>query len=1545
MKHLIHRLGLTLILSLLSIFMWASAASAASLDVEVLDDDIDAGGGVTCDNITEGDLANGDGDTTLREAYCVAINNAESDTITSSAGSGTITLASNFPAHGNSDGIDIDGNGAITLDATNTYTCFSFWGGVQDMTIRGFTLTNTCRISDLTGSGHVIGGADSTDRNIFLKGSGSAGTVMPNVRASVTIQNNYFGVQSDGTTTDMTGGIEFYPGDIETSTVKDNVFAVTSGYAISSAGDITGTLLITGNKIGIGADGTTALGAVKGINIGGSNDPLNVIIGGDESAERNLIGGVPWGAGAIQIGDIGDITISGNYLGTDSTGNAAIANGEAAIKITSDCTGDTCIVGGATAGERNIIAGNTVNGISIADGADNWQIQNNYIGIGADGTVLANASGIAFGSGTITDIVIGEDSATPGTYNIISGNTTAGIYFASSSATGVIINGNYVGTNAAGTAAIANGDGMHIENGSPTLTIGNSSATTPTNVFSGNTDDGLSLHQAAGSTINVYSSIVGLNAAGDAAIANGDDGIYGDNPFTNIGGNSLTTGFNVISGNTGCGIYLTDAATTGTISGNLVGTNLLGTAAVANGEKGISINGMTTSGVTIGDSTSASATNVISGNTDNGIFATGSTGVEVYSSYVGTNKACTAAIANGNSQIKIVSDASTVIGNTTSAGSNVIGGTLYLPGAGGTIKGNYIGTDPTKAYDFGSTNGILGGSSGITVGSIVSGEENVLANHSAGIYMSTAASANNWRGNIFINNTAEITLETPGDRDISGTSITFSTTSLVNGTTDFADGETIDVYSKPTAAGESVWEGATTVASGAFSLAMDFAAEDGELYFVIATDASDNSSAASSTADVTDDSTAPTAPIMTSSTAATATAAYTLTGTKEANTSVLDGAAEIVANNASTAWSDATTLVEGTNTFSLTSKDWSDNQSTANEYSITLDTVDPSTPTLSYSSTVSETSTVISGSGTEAGGNVYLATSSAGAFSDTGTDVDVAGGFSITVAITENVTNTRIIKIIDAAGNVSGTATATITGQSSGGAGYVSQNSSSGSSQSEDDDEDEDGDEEDEEDEGEQSMAGEEETEATTDKAITTDTTTTEANTGSTTTEANTGSTTTETDTPPVDTSESIETVTVEIKDDELPAPTEATEAIKAIKELYEFIQEVENGTTDSDNDGISDREEVTRGLDPENSDTDGDGVDDTTELELGTDPTTWDSDNDGIPDEVDTNPTEYSRPYTPTPGQIHGYVTSNNLEITIEEVGGNDTDGDGISDLQEFELGTDPNDADSDGDGLKDGDEVNIYDTNPNDSTSADQVKDLQVTNLNKEEILPKGPQVISGRANPNTEIKIYKIDVDGNQVLIAETKTDKQGKYNVLTIALEPGKHHIVAVSENKNKIEDISKAFTINVTENTNVIAPKSVAPITLEEEKTTVTKNANLSEKQPVLRIDPEANHKLVVIWQSTVYSQTLISDTTGSQMNIRPSEKLPAGNHTVTYYSVDRETNAKSAPKQIPFSVSGTTAFATGDIGGMPVWGVVGGSLAILLSLTALAVFFRKHKQT
>ncbi|MCI5073316.1 OmpA family protein [bacterium] len=116
----------------------------------------------------------------------------------------------------------------------------------------------------------------------------------------------------------------------------------------------------------------------------------------------------------------------------------------------------------------------------------------------------------------------------------------------------------------------------------------------------------------------------------------------------------------------------------------------------------------------------------------------------------------------------------------------------------------------------------------------------------------------------------------------------------------------------------------------------------------------------------------------------------------------------------------------------------------------------------------------------------------------------------------------------------------------------------------------------------------------------------------------------------------------------------------------------------DTDSDGANDCQEYNAGSDPNNPDTDGDGLLDGAELNtFNTDPTSNDTDMDGCLDGVEVN-TYGSNPLADP-----------------------DSDNDGLTDCEEDgTYGTDRNDADTDNGGINDGDEVNIFNSNPLDPT-----------------------------------------------------------------------------------------------------------------------------------------------------------------------------------------------------------------------------------------------------
>lgn len=139
-----------------------------------------------------------------------------------------------------------------------------------------------------------------------------------------------------------------------------------------------------------------------------------------------------------------------------------------------------------------------------------------------------------------------------------------------------------------------------------------------------------------------------------------------------------------------------------------------------------------------------------------------------------------------------------------------------------------------------------------------------------------------------------------------------------------------------------------------------------------------------------------------------------------------------------------------------------------------------------------------------------------------------------------------------------------------------------------------------------------------------------------------------------------------------------------------------ESMNSDKDGDGLTKKEELELGTDPNNADSDGDGLKDGAEVKQHTtDPKVADTDGDGLKDgeEVATYKTN------PLKADTDGDELNDFDELMKYKTDplNADTDADGLQDGQEVNtIKTNPLKADTDNDGLKDGEEVNQYKTDP---------------------------------------------------------------------------------------------------------------------------------------------------------------------------------------------------------------------------------------------------------
>lgn len=339
-------------------------------------------------------------------------------------------------------------------------------------------------------------------------------------------------------------------------------------------------------------------------------------------------------------------------------------------------------------------------GIRIS-GTGNASIVGCWIGLNNNGAAASFPNG---GEGVFIDDSPNNDigGITANLRNVISGNSGQGVRISGSAATGNIVKGNYIGTNADGDAALANGVTGILLIICEGNTIGGTAAGAG-NVISGQSfiNIGLSDCTAAGNTIQ--GNYIGLNAAGNALLGTPLDAInLTRSPNTLIGG-AVSGARNVIAGASGINIdavLLSDGAT---IQGNYIGTDSTGTVALGGG-MGISI--ANACDITIGGNTAAER-NVISGHTDDGIsiidISSGTCSLTnvIFGNYIGVAADGTSPLGNGGNGVHISRHSNNRIGNTIGGANliayNTLAGVLVdsdlldgLPSTGNYISANKI---------------------------------------------------------------------------------------------------------------------------------------------------------------------------------------------------------------------------------------------------------------------------------------------------------------------------------------------------------------------------------------------------------------------------------------------------------------------------------------------------------------------------------------------------------------------------------------------------------------------------------------------------------------------------------------------------------------------------------------------------------------------------------------------------------------------------------------------------------------------------------------
>jgi hypothetical protein len=357
-------------------------------------------------------------------------------------------------------GIHITSTDSATIKGNKIGVNINGAGAGFGNTIAGVYISN--QVAGVNSKGHLIGGTTALDRNIISNNGKYAALACSNLPDGIVFENvsfskitgNYIGTDVTGLiamgnsgsgillqtgTTDVTiGGLTA----AERNVICDNGFACTGvggRHGIQLYGSNVTNIFIQGNYIGVGANGTTAMGnSIDGVSILLS---VGNTVGGTTAAAGNIISANTYGvhiqgSGAFPSTD--NNVVLNNYIGTDFTGTIAKGNTKYGVLVDNGAgsTGTSNYIG--KPGQGNLISGNLWAGIAMmaagngsGTGSQNTFVYANTIGLSSSGAPLANDTGIVIKEGAHNNFI--GSSTAAGATNIIAYNTNNGLWISGAS--------------------------------------------------------------------------------------------------------------------------------------------------------------------------------------------------------------------------------------------------------------------------------------------------------------------------------------------------------------------------------------------------------------------------------------------------------------------------------------------------------------------------------------------------------------------------------------------------------------------------------------------------------------------------------------------------------------------------------------------------------------------------------------------------------------------------------------------------------------------------------------------------------------------------------------------------------------------------------------------------------------------------------------------------------------------------------------------------------------------------------------------------------
>jgi hypothetical protein len=323
----------------------------------------------------------------------------------------------------------------------------------------------------------------------------------------------------------------------------------------------------------------------------------NAAAGADTIAFNIVGGGVHTIALATELPDITDPVMVDGYTQSGSSPNTNDTsqglNTVLRIEIDGSAIGGLSICLDIDASNTTIkglvINGCGSTGIYVQSDADDVVIEGNFLGTDPTGTSSdANNPNDNVGGAAPANLRIG--GLTPAARNLISGGDDKIGMGTTSGPSGLVVQGNLIGTDVAGTAALPNNGGGIALKDVTNVTIGGASAAAR-NIISGNAAAGVYIYGDPTGGSVIAGNFFGVDITGTQPLGN-LRGVQIEAENVMLGGASPGAG-NVISANSGIGVVLGQSAASvfSTVYGNFIGTDVTGTVPMGNGDRAIHAGG------------------------------------------------------------------------------------------------------------------------------------------------------------------------------------------------------------------------------------------------------------------------------------------------------------------------------------------------------------------------------------------------------------------------------------------------------------------------------------------------------------------------------------------------------------------------------------------------------------------------------------------------------------------------------------------------------------------------------------------------------------------------------------------------------------------------------------------------------------------------------------------------------------------------------------------------------------------------------------------